>query len=272
MFYYIKFYLKYIFISIFLLLLCALFYQIYTFKTPVVITTKGFEIHTSQNIVIFLFLIFCYLGVKIFAFMIDINSFLVSFKYRFFDKMEIIKSYFHFKQKTEQDILAEVKQLKKRHLYKPALRLTYEHYRQSEKILRQYFIMLLKLGKRREFYRLFLAHPSGISIKLFTMIYLKKTLKILKILKIRSIYMNNPDNQIFTYIYANSLAQRGHFKKSQIILMNFLNNKRILMVDIHCSYLMNLLAIKLEKSLSGSDDFTLKYKEDIDKYYENKTK
>ena len=65
-----------------------------------------------------------------------------------------------------------------------------------------------------------------------------------------------------------NLFERGHLKRSQIILMNFLNNKRILMVDIHCSYLMNLLAIRLEKALNGGDDFTLNYKEDIEKYYD----
>ena len=269
MFYYVKFYIKYIFISVLLLLLCGVFYQIYTFKAPVVISTGSFQIHTSQNVIIFLFLVFCYLGVKFFSFLIGINSFLISFKYKFFDKMEVVKSYFNFKQKTEGDILREIHHLKRRHLYKPAFRLTSENYRLSEKILKQHFIMLLKLGRRREFYRLFLAHPSGISIKLFTLFYLRRKFKLARIFKIRSIYNQNPDSQVFTYIYAKSLFDRGYLKKSRIILMNFLNNKRILMLDIHCSYLMNLLAIRLEKVLNGGDDFTLNYKEDIEKYHDN---
>lgn len=272
MFYYVKFYIKYIFIAVLLLLLCGVFYQIYTFKAPVVISGESFQIHTSQNVVIFLFLAFCYLGVKIFSFLIGINSFLISFKYKFFDKMEVVKSYFNFKQKTEGDILKEIAHLKRRHLYKPALRVTSENYRLSEKILKQHFIMLLKLGKRREFYRLFLSHPSGISIKLFTLFYLRKKFKLIRIFKTRSLYFQNPDSQVFTYIYAKSLFERRHFRKSQIILMNFLNNKRILMIDIHCSYLMNLLAIRLEKALNGGDDFTLNYKEDIEKYNEKRRK
>lgn len=268
MIYYLKFYTKYLLISIILLFICALFYQIYTFQTPVIISTQNFQIHTSQNIVMFLFLLFCYLGVKVFSFLIGMNSFLISFKYRFFDKMEAIKAYFNFKQKKETDILQEIKSLKKKHFYKGAFRVTSEYYMTSEKILKQHFIIMLKLGKRRDFYRMFATHPSGISIKLLTLIYFKNTFKLIKLWKIRNLYFNNPDNQVFTYIYAKSLFSRGHINKANTILMNFLNNKRILMVDLYCSYLMNLLAIKIEKRKNGGDDFTLTYKENIEKYYE----
>ena len=273
MFYYIKFYARFIFLSAILLLVALLFYHIANFQESVVMEFGGYTIYTKQNVVIFLFLAFCYLGFKTFSILIGLNSFFISLKYKFSEKIEAFKAYFNFKQKKEAELLEEIANLRKKRLYKKALRITSENYAISEKLLFWHFFMLLKLGRRREFIKLFRARPTGFAVKLFTLVYLKNSIGFLKIIKIKRLYLQNPDNQVFTYIYANSLFTRGHVKKAQGILMNFINNKRILMTDIYASYLMNMLAIKIEKQLNGADaeNFILDYKENIETYYE-KTK
>jgi hypothetical protein len=187
--------------------------------------------------------------------------------------MEIIKSYFNFKRKSETELIKEITFFKKKKLYRSALKITSENFTLSGKLFFWHLFFLLKLGKRAEFLRIFSTHTSGLSIRLFTLVYLKKKLKFFKIMLVRRLFFENPDSQVFTYIYANSLYERKYFRKSQIILLNFLNNKKILMSDVYCSYLMNLLAIKLERAINGvgAEDFTLSYKDNIEMYHE-KTK
>jgi hypothetical protein len=274
MLYYIKFYTKYIFFSLTLLILCVIFYQISTFRNEVTFTIGDYKIFTKQNVLIFLFMGFYYIVFKVFKFLIFINYYIISIKYTFLDKLEILKSYLSRKQKSEYALINEILDLKRKRLYRQALKLTSENFTLSGKILFWHLFFLLKLGKRNEFLRLFSNHPSGLSIRLFKVGYLNKKLPFLRGFFLRNLYHSNLDSQVITYIYADYLFHKGNVKKAGEILTNFLKHKKILMSDIYCSYLMNMLAIKIERNISGemAEDFILDYKENIETYNESKKK
>lgn len=272
MFYYIKVYTRYIIFLSLLFLVSLIFYEISKIKSDVTFTFYDYTIYTKANVLISILMLSVFLLFKIFGIVLSINSWFISFRYNFFEKLEAAKSFFNFRQKTSGIIMKDILAFKRRKMYKAALRMTSENYLLSDKFLFWHLFFLLKLGRRREFFRMFKAKPCGRAIKLFLQIYLKNKFKITKRWLIRKYYLENPDNQVFNYIYAKTLFERGAFKKSKIILMNFLYNKQILMTDFYCSYLMNLLAIKIERSLNGeaANDFILDYQENIDKYYESK--
>jgi hypothetical protein len=272
MFYYLKFYIKYTFIALLLFLFAVVFYEIYQYQNPVYLEVGKYTIYTKQNIIIFGLILLIYILFKFFRLLITLNNFFVNFKYRLYEKTSTLKSYFNFKQKTESDVLKEIILLKRKKLFRQALKVTTEYYFPSDKLFFWHLFLLLKLGKRRDFLKSFTSRPIGMGIPLFQKIFLKKISKIRQILMIKNLFLSNPDNQVFTFIYSDFLFKRGYVKKAHIVLMNFINNKRILMTDIHCSYLMNLLAIKIERALGGehANDFTLNYKDNIQTYYEKK--
>jgi hypothetical protein len=274
MFYYIKFYTKYVIFTLFLITLSILFYQISEFKQDVSFSFGGYKVFVRQNFLIFAVILAFYILFKIFSVIFAIKNFFLSLKYVFFEKLEVIKSYFNIKQKSEVTIINDILNLKRRHLYRLALKTTSENFTLSSKLLFWHLFFLLKLGKRRDFIKLFSSHPSALSIRLFTVGYLNKKLPFFRGFFLRKLYYATPDNQVMTYIYANYLFKKGAIKKSQEILMNFIKNKKILMSDIYCSYLMNTLAIKIERSINGenAEDFILDYKENIDTYNASKKK
>lgn len=274
MFYYIRIYIRYIILLLLLFSISLFFFQISKIDGDVMISVLDYTIYTKQNVLVLSFFIFCLISIKFFGLLLNINSSLISFKYKLFEKIEVLKAFFNFKQKTTPAIIKDILHLKRKRLFKVALRVTTENYLLSDKILFWHLFFLLKLGRRREFFRIFTYKPSGRSVRLFMDIYLKKKFKFLRGFLIRKYYFENLDNQVFTYMYALYLFRNGKVKKSRIILMNFLQNKQILMVDFYCSYLMNLLAIKIERALNGSlsDDFTISYSENINKYYESTKK
>jgi hypothetical protein len=274
MLYHIKFYIKYLFYIVFLLALCLALYQIALLQEALSFKVLDYKVFTSQNVFFFCILGALYFIFKVFRIVFSINNFFISLKYKVADKIEIFKSHFNIKQKTEDAIVKEILHFKRKGLYKMGLRLTAENLAFSSKILFWHLFFLLKLGKKKEFLKAFLSHPAGNCIRVFKICYLNKKLPFFRGMFVRELYFKNLDNQIITYIYADYLFSKNKIEKAETILMNFIKNKKILMSDVYCSFLMNSLAIKIEKAFNGekAEDFILEYKENIDTYNEKKKK
>lgn len=270
MLYYVGIYIKYVTWLVLVFLVSLISYKISAIDHQVSFAFAHYTLYTKQSVLIAIFLLSGFCVIKFFSLVLRLNFYLTSLGIRFSGKVEALKSFFGSNNKTSHDILTDILSLKRKKLYRDAFRITSQNYLVSDKILFWHSFFLLKLGRKREFIRIFKTRPCGRAVKLFLRIYLKNKFRLTKLFLIRRYYVQNPDSQVFTYIYAMSLFERGYIKKSQNILMNFLHNKQILMTDLYCSYLMNLLAIKIEKQLNSESvaDFTINYKENIGRYHE----
>ncbi len=172
--------------------------------------------------------------------------------------------HFLFKKNKDSDIVLKIKSLIYRRSYKAALRMTSTVYQESPNILHYHLFLLLKLKKRSAFFSTVTKFQSGRSIELI-MFYFKDLPMAKKLEEVRAVYSKNPDNAIFGYLAAYYSLQNKDSNAALRITKDFLGNKSILL-DPYTAYKFHMLAIKIEKSLSGNDDHAINHLCAVDLY------
>ena len=169
------------------------------------------------------------------------------------------------KDKDSKNILTQIALLKKQKQYKKALSLTQSNIQNSNEILFQHLLLLIKLKKNSEFIKTFKKYQCGKGIALFIS-ELQTWSNWRRSLLITRLYRKNPNNDVFAYIYCKHLFENGKNDESFKIVKDFINNKMVFFRDRYTFYLFNKLALKLEIAESGNSDFAGQYIENINNY------
>jgi hypothetical protein len=172
---------------------------------------------------------------------------------------------FTTKDKDAQNILTRITMLKRHKQYKKALTLTQSNIQNSNEILFQHLLLLIKLNRSSEFIRTFKKYQCGKGIALFFS-EIQKWSKWRSSLLIRRLYKKNLNNDVFAYIYCKHLFDIGQNEESYKVVKDFINNKMVFFRDRYTFYLFNKLALKLEVAESGGTDFAGQYIENINNY------
>lgn len=189
------------------------------------------------------------------------------FKRAFFivDLMYFINR-FALKDRDQDNILKRIITLRRQKQYKKALVLTQSNIQNSNEILFQHLLLLIKLKRHSEFIRTFKKYQCGKAISLFISQVQGWSLW-RRSLFIKRLYRQNPNNDVFAYIYARNLEENNKNEEAYQIVKDFINHKAVFFRDGYTFYLFNKLALKLEMIESGgSTDFAGQYIENINNY------
>ena len=260
---------KYFFYGVFFLLLGVVLYQISIIEGDASFQILNYVIYTQTSVLFSIFLILFYFLIKLFLFLSDIKILFYKIRFNISNKIQNFKSKASF---NEAEALNKILKFKINGQYKDGLKFTSSNLYASPKCFFWNLFFLLKLKKDKEFFKLFMQKPSGVAIRMFNLIYLPRNIKFFKTFFLKRLYFKNLHNQVIAYIYANYLFSNHKVKEAKIVLNQFLNEKKIFMTDEFCSYLMNLLAIKIEYALEGvsSQDFISYYQDNIEFYHGKK--
>ena len=195
-------YLKNILLLAVLFLIFATLYPILSQHTPIHLTYKSGIIYTTQNaliiavsfgsIILFSILKFLYSVIAKNFFVPDIFAFMKKF----------------LSKNEDHNLLEQIKKLQKDGQYKKALNLTKSNIQNSNEILFQHFVILLRLKQIRAFLSTFKKYQCGKAIPLFISCT-KEWSHWRKNLFISSLYNTNQNNDVIAYLHAINLQESG---------------------------------------------------------------